>query len=72
MGVYENISIESAIDNDGRFSLAGLSPGLFVLLIVGEKGIVASRTLAVPYSGPSLEIQAGTENVAPEREGRVR
>ena len=57
VGVYENVSIESAIDSDGGFSLGGLSPGLFLFLVVGENGILASRTLTVPYTGPPLEIE---------------
>lgn len=57
IGVYENVSMESSIDGDGRFTLGGLSSGLFVLLIIGEKGVIASRTLTVPYTGPPLEME---------------
>jgi site-specific DNA-cytosine methylase len=56
IGVYEHVSVESLIEGDGTFSLGGLSPGAFLLLVVGEHGIVASRTLTIPYTGPPLEI----------------
>ena len=48
--------MESAIDTNGGFNLGGLTPGLFVLLIIGEHGILASRTLTIPYIGPPLEV----------------
>ena len=57
VGLYENVSIESTINNDGEFSLAGLSSGLFLLLVVGEKGILASQSLTVPYTGPPIVIK---------------
>jgi len=58
IGVYSSVSLESSIGDDGRFCLAGVPPGLFVLLVVGEDGVHASRTLRYPYTGSPLEIQA--------------
>jgi hypothetical protein len=57
IGVYENVAVESEISSDGSFELGGLSPGRFLLLVVGEKGVVASRALTIPYTGPPLEIE---------------
>jgi hypothetical protein len=61
IGTYSNISMESAIDADGNFSLGGLSDGKFLLLVVGEKGILASRTVDIPYVGPALEVEVGRD-----------
>ena len=63
MGVYENVSIEAAIDSEGKFALGGLTPGAFILLIVNDHGILASRTLSIPYTGPPLEIVVGANRV---------
>jgi hypothetical protein len=57
IGVYESVSVESRIDQNGTFILGGLTPGLFVILVAGENGILASQTLTIPYNGPPLEIQ---------------
>ena len=57
IGVYEHVSIESAIDENGDFQLGGLSPGLFLLMVIGEKGVLATRTLSIPYTGPPLVIE---------------
>jgi hypothetical protein len=62
VGIYEDVSVESAIDSGGNFTLGGLSPGAFLLLVVGEKGILASRSLTIPYSGPPIEIEIGRDH----------
>jgi hypothetical protein len=67
VGVYESLSIESQIDQNGRFILGGLTPGLFLLFVAGENGILASRTLTVPYSGPQLEIEVSSGQVVPQK-----
>lgn len=59
VGVYANVSIDSSIDPDGRFDLGGLSDGKYLLVVVGEGGILASRSLTIPYVGPPLEIALG-------------
>ncbi len=56
IGVYEHVSIESAIHTDGSFEIGGLSHGKFLLLVVGESGVVASQILTIPYTGPPLEV----------------
>lgn len=59
IGVYENVSAESAISSDGSFTLAGLAPGKFLLLVVSESGVLASRELTIPYIGPPLDVRIG-------------
>jgi hypothetical protein len=63
IGVYENVSMEAAVDAGGKFTLGGLAPGAFILLIVNDQRILASRTLTIPYTGPPLEIEVGTNRV---------
>jgi hypothetical protein len=64
-GVYEHVSIESAIGSDGSFSLGGVPSGLCLLLVVDEHGILASRTLTLPYTGPPLEIEIKSDQPSP-------
>jgi hypothetical protein len=59
IGVFEHISTESAVTSDGRFRLGGLVPGRFLLLVIGERGILASKSLSIPYVGPPLEVKIG-------------
>jgi len=70
IGVYENVSAESPISSDGKFTLGALSPGLFILLVVGEKGVIASRTVTIPYTGPPLEIEVKNDGVPLQGLGR--
>jgi len=63
VGVYSNLSMESAIGADGEFNLGGLSDGRFLLLVVGQKGILASRAVSIPYTGPALEVELGRDQV---------
>ena len=57
VGIYENVSAESAISSDGSFTVGGLTPGLFALMIVGEKEVLITRTVTIPYVGAPLEIE---------------
>jgi hypothetical protein len=59
IGVYSNQSIESGIGPDGGFDLSIPQEGRYVLLVVNEDGVLASRTINSPYSGPPLEIEVG-------------
>ena len=61
VGVYENVSIESAISSDGKFEIGGLSPGRFLLLVVSENGILAHRPLTIPYTGGPLDVELDTK-----------
>jgi len=65
IGVFANISIDSSIDSEGRFNLAGLSDGKYLLMVIGEGGILTSQPLTVPYTGPPLEIDVGRELTVP-------
>ncbi|HWB82993.1 MAG TPA: hypothetical protein VG675_02550 [Bryobacteraceae bacterium] len=67
VGVYENISIDSEIGSDGSFTLGGLSPGAFLLFVVDDHGILASRELTIPYTGPPLEIQIKRSQPLPRK-----
>ncbi len=58
-GIYSNLSMESAIRPDGGFDLGGLTWGSFLLLVIDDQGVLATRSLSVPYSGPPLEIRVG-------------
>jgi len=66
IGIYSNVSMESLIDSDGNFSLGGLTEGRFLVLVVGEKGLLASRVISIPYSGPVLEIDIARDRVVPQ------
>ena len=67
VGVYSSLLAESAIGSNVDFDLAGLSWGQYLLLVVGESGILASRPISIPYTGPPLRIQIGSGNVASAR-----
>jgi len=56
-GVFSNLSMESEIGPDGGFDLVGLTWGDYLLLVVGEGGVMASRALTIPYTGSPLEIR---------------
>jgi hypothetical protein len=60
VGVYSSGSTESAIDSGGAFELGGLSDGRFLLLVVSKSGVLASRPITIPYTGPPLEIEIAT------------
>jgi len=67
IGVYSDVSLESAIGIDGGFDLAGLTWGAYLLLVISEDGIVASRTINVPYTGVPLEIEIKRDHSAAVR-----
>ncbi len=56
-GIYNSRSMESSIAPDGGFSFAGVSHGSFILLVIGERGVLASRIVTIPYTGPPLTIE---------------
>jgi hypothetical protein len=66
-GVYSNASLESAVGPDGSFDLAGMIWGVYLLMVVGEKGILASRLIEIPYVGPPLLIETGRDAVAGDK-----
>jgi hypothetical protein len=67
-GVFSSLSMESPIGPDGGFDLVGLTWGKYLLLVVGEDGVLASRALTIPYTGPPLEIDIRADRtIAPER-----
>jgi hypothetical protein len=54
--VYSNSSMDSAIAPDGSFDLSIPPVGKFLLLVIGEGGVLATRPISLPYTGPPLEI----------------
>lgn len=60
VGIYGHASAESSIDGKGQFTLGGLPDGVFLLMIVSDHGVLATRTLRIPYTGPPLQIDAST------------
>lgn len=57
IGVYSSTSMESTIDSEGNFRLGGLSDGQFLLLVVSQDGILASKAISIPYTGERLQIE---------------
>ena len=62
LGVYNTISMEAYVSANGGFELGGLTVGRFLLLAIDKSGILASKVVTIPYSGPPLEL-----NVPPTR-----
>jgi hypothetical protein len=60
-GIYSTQSIEASIREDGTFDLSVPWEGRYLLLVINERGIVASQLVNIPYSGPPLELQMGQE-----------
>jgi hypothetical protein len=58
-GIYSNRALESNIGPDGQFDFGVPWDGQYLLLVVSEKGILASRTIDVPYTGPALQVRIG-------------
>jgi hypothetical protein len=58
IGVFSKTSLESQINSSGEFEMAGVTDGLYLLLVASEKGVLASRAIKIPYTG-SLEIKIG-------------
>jgi hypothetical protein len=61
-GVFSNLSMEATISADGGFDLVGLSWGAYLLMVIGENGILAIQAISIPYVGPPLEIEIGKDN----------
>ena len=59
-GIYSAKSTESTINSSGEFEMSGLFAGKYLLLVVNEQGIVASRLLTIPDDGPSVTVEAGS------------
>jgi len=57
MAIFSSASMESAIGDDGGFDFSIPWEGRYLLLVVNESGILASRTIEIPYSGPPFEIK---------------
>jgi hypothetical protein len=65
VGVFSSESMESPVGSDGGFDFSGLSDGRFLLLVVTSEGVLASRLIDFPYSGPSLEIDLRRDHGLP-------
>jgi hypothetical protein len=59
--VFANQSMESAIASNGDFDLCGFSWGQYMLLVIGEQGVIASRFVSLPYTAPSLQINVQSD-----------
>lgn len=59
VGLYSSQSLESSIGPDGSFELTEPREGRYLLLVVAEDGILASRPVDIPYTGPALRIEVG-------------
>jgi hypothetical protein len=66
-GVFSSQSLESIIGSDGSFDFSIPTDGKYLLLVVSEDGILASRMIESPYTGSPLEIKIGGEILAPAR-----
>jgi hypothetical protein len=53
--------MESAIASNGDFDLCGFSWGQYMLLVIGEQGVIASRFVSPPYTAPSLQINVQSD-----------
>jgi hypothetical protein len=51
VGLYSSTSWESAITPDGSFEMSGMGWGKYLLLVVGENGVLASRIITIPDIG---------------------
>jgi hypothetical protein len=59
-GVYSDFSTESAINAKGEFGVSVLLDGKYLLTVVNEKGIIASREITIPDDGTTLNIEVGS------------
>lgn len=64
VGVFSAASLETSISDSGVFEFGGLTWGKYLLLVISEDGIVATRPISIPYSmnEPPLEIAVGSGN----------
>jgi hypothetical protein len=59
VSVYSSQSLEAQIDPNGEFDFSIPQDGQYLLLVVGEGGLLATRAVTSPYTGPPLEIEIG-------------
>jgi hypothetical protein len=57
--LFAHESMDSSIGPDGSFALCGFTRGQYLLEVISERGLLASRLLSLPYTAASLEIVAG-------------
>lgn len=62
VGVLSSHSLESEINSDGEFDFGVPWNGHYMLLVANQDGLLASRPMDIPYTGPPLAIRIG-ENV---------
>jgi hypothetical protein len=62
LGVFADVSAEAIIGPDGTFDLPGLGWGTYLLLVVDEDGVLASRTVTIPYTGSPLQIELKSDH----------
>ncbi len=55
-GIFSSVSEEGSIGRDGEFRFAGLPNGLYLILVISEDGILASRVVSIPSSSIELEV----------------
>jgi len=59
VGVYSSESLEAEVDPNGEFDFSIPHDGLYLLLVVGEGGVLATRAITSPYAGAPIEIEIG-------------
>jgi hypothetical protein len=59
-GIYSAKSTESTINSSGEFEMSGLFTGKYLLLVVTERGVIASQVLTIPDDGPTVDIKVGS------------
>jgi hypothetical protein len=64
LGVFSNASRESTIGSDGTFELSFVIDGDYLLMVVDDAGILASKRITQPPHGP-LEIDLVKDSVLP-------
>jgi hypothetical protein len=67
VGLYSNVAMESMISSDGTFAFGGLTDGRYLLLVIGEHGILASRNIRIPYTGAALQIELDRDSAVTPR-----
>jgi hypothetical protein len=53
VGVYSNRSMESGIADDGSFEVSVPEDGKYLLLVISDQGVLASRVILAPCQGPA-------------------
>jgi hypothetical protein len=60
VGLYSSQTLEASIATDGQFEFSIPRDGRYLLMVVSEDGLLASREITSPYSGPPLEVEIGS------------